>query len=106
MSSFEIVARQDYEEWCRVYRAIIKAEGYLPQCRHLALADFMQNFPRLRVLKCIDLGCLACRQKAQHAARDFGVEPCGEKGRDQGVASKIGGEPGNAGIGVRTVGCI
>ena len=95
---------QHYEQGRSVDAAVVKAERHFAERRHLAFAHFMQDFSRLRV-RCVLVRRRLKRGKPpQHTLRDARIEPKRLEGGDQSVAAERGRVPGNASVGIASLG--
>jgi hypothetical protein len=65
----------------------------LAEYGQLALADLVQDLPRLFVAEFVFLGSLQLPEQMEGAAREIGTHPEGLEGRDQGISSKERHEP-------------
>ena len=68
-------ASQDDEQRRRVDAAVVTSERHFAEPRHFAVAGFVQDFSRLRVLLGVDGICLRGREVFEHATRDARVDP-------------------------------
>ena len=89
------------EQRRRIDASVIAGERHLAQSRHFAIAHFVQYLTGRGVTRRINRGRLGCGQKAKHPLGDRGIDPQGEQGGQQPVASKRRAEPGYPGKRVR-----
>src|SRR5262245_14789096 len=101
--AFDIRARQDHEQRCRVDTAVIASERDLAEPRHLAAARLVQNLSRLGVTLFVDRVSLCGREVLEYAVRDSRIDPERLQPGDDAVATERRAEPRHASKWIRTV---